>query len=438
MNIKTNRRWIVLILIPALLLAACSAPSALVSTLSNAGSNANAAAPAVVQPAALAVTPAPVNVAPSGSLASFESTFEQIYQKVNPSVVSIDVIEGASATSSNNQSPFGNQNPFGFNNPNNPNNQGQVPQSEALGSGFVWDTQGHIVTNNHVVAGATRITVTFADGTTVDAKLVGADPNSDLAVIQVPTNATTLVPVEVADSTQVKVGQVAIAIGNPYGLSNTMTEGIISALSRTLPVQSNSNSNSTNGALTGGSYTIPDIIQTDAAINPGNSGGVLLNDQGQLIGVTAAIESGSQSNSGIGFVIPSAIVNKVVPSLIQTGTIKFSWLGISGTTLTPDLNSANNLPANQKGALVVSVTSGGPAANAGLQGSNQQSTVSGQQVPTGGDVITAVNGQAVTTFDDLTAYLFLDTKPGQTVTLTVLRQGQQQNLSVTLGERPAQ
>lgn len=302
----------------------------------------------------------------------------------------------------------------------------------ALGSGFVWNTQGDIVTNNHVIAGASQIQVTFADGTTVPATVVGKDLNSDLAVVKVNVPASQLHPVTVMNSDQVKVGQLAIAIGNPYGLSNTMTEGIISGLSRSLPVGLD-----TQSAQTGPTYSIPDIIQTDAPINPGNSGGVLVNDQGQLMGVTSAIESPVNSNSGIGFVIPSNIVSKVVPSLIKNGSYQHPYLGISGTTLTPALAQAMNLPANTKGVLVVQVSPNGPAAKAGLQSSNNQTTINGQPVAVGGDVITAINGQQITRFEDLAAYIFSNTKVGQTVTLTILRNGTSQQVQLTLGALPS-
>ena len=385
------------------------------------------------QATSVPTTAAPVTGTTAGNLSAFESTLEQIYTQVNPSVVNIEVVSNSPAAS-NGQGGSGRR---GFNGGNGiPFPFGGSPQTgpqQALGSGFVWSTDGIIVTNNHVVAGANTITVTFWDGTVVSAKLVGNDPNADLAVIKVDVPAGELHPVQFADSTQVKVGQLAIAIGNPYGLQGSMSQGIVSGLSRTIPAD-----NTGNGLSTGGTYSIPDIIQTDAAINPGNSGGVLVNDQGQVIGVTAAIESAAQSNSGVGFVIPSAIVQKVVPSLIQSGHYDHPWLGISGTTLTPDVAKAMNLKDQQKGALVISVVQNGPAAKAGLRGSSQQVTVNGQPLPIGGDVITAINGQAVNRFEDLASYLFDSAAAGQTVTLTVVRGGQQQSISVTLGVLPAQ
>ncbi len=417
-----------LIVIPAMLLAGCSGLAVNLQTTPNASvQNAPVAvatqAPIVkvanpVQTTAQATVPA--------DLAAFQNTFESIYQQVAPSVVFIDVMIGNTSTSSNgnsqNNNPFGNS-PFG----NSPfGNPAQQTPSEALGSGFVWDTQGHIVTNNHVVAGASQITVTFFDGTTASATVVGTDPNADLAVIKVDVPASELHPVTIADSHQVKVGQVSIAIGNPFGEGWTMTTGIISALERSLPVGENQNT-------TGPNYSIPDIIQTDASINPGNSGGVLLDVNGQVIGVTAAIESSTQSNSGIGFVIPSAIVQKVVPSLIQNGKYAHPYLGISGTDVNLDIAKANNLPSDQRGVIVVDVTSGGPADKSGIQGSSTNNA----GTPVGGDVITAINGQAIKTFGDLSANLFYNGQPGQAVTLTILRNGQQRDVKVTLGTIPA-
>jgi serine protease Do len=362
----------------------------------------------------------PAQSVTAADLVTQQTAFQQIYTKVNPSVVNIQVIEQATTAASGRRNPLGNA------------PQSQAP-AMALGSGFVWDKQGNIVTNNHVVNGASRITVTFADGTTVDAKLVGVDPDSDLAVINVSVPADKLVPVEVADSTKVSVGDIAIAIGNPFGLAGTMTQGIVSGLERTLPAGSDANT-----SPTGAGYSIPDIIQTDASINPGNSGGVLVDIDGKLLGVTAAIESSSNSSAGVGFVIPSAIVNKVAPALIKSGKATHSWLGLSASTLTPDVATAMNLKADQKGALIVTVTPSSPTAKAGLQGSSQTATVNGEQLPVGGDVITAINGQAVQHFDDVISYLFSNTNPGQTITLTILRGGQQQDVQVTLAERPAQ
>ncbi len=411
---KKNRLFITIPLFLALLLSAC-------------GGTAATGVLTAPQQIAQVTTQAPVasqSTSPgAGTLSDYEQTLENVYTQVNPSVVNIQVVSQASNSSQSFQFPGS---PFGFGNP------GSGSVQEALGSGFVWDSQGHIVTNNHVVNGATQITVTFSDGTVADAKLVGADPDSDLAVIQVSNVAQLPEPVQIADSSQVKVGQLAIAIGNPYGLSGTMTTGIISALSRSLPVGLDN-----AASQQGPTYTIPDIIQTDAAINPGNSGGVLVDTTGKLIGVTSAIESSVQANSGIGFVIPSTIVQKVIPVLIKNGSYDHPRLGISGTSLTPDLAQAMNLDAQQKGALVIDVTPNGPADKAGILGSAKTVTIQGQQTTVGGDVITAIDGQPVKNFDDLASYLYTNTEVGQTVTLTVLRKGQEKQIKVTLASLPA-
>ncbi len=355
-----------------------------------------------------------------GAVAALEGVLEQVYSQVNPSVVNIQVSQTAATGST--VIPDVPGSPFQFPTPQGPQTQ------QALGSGFVWDTEGHIVTNNHVIDGADRIRVTFYDGTTVSATLVGADPDSDLAVVKVDLPADQLQPVQVADSTEVKVGELAVAIGNPFGLEGTMTLGIVSALGRSLPTES--------ATTQGTTYTIPDVIQTDAPINPGNSGGVLVDDQGRVIGVTAAIESPVQANAGIGFAIPSAIVQKVVPALIRDGQYAHPYIGISGTSLTSELAGAMALEASQRGVLVVDVTSGSPAEKASLRGSDSQVDVEGQQVSVGGDVIIAVDGQAVNEFDDLVTYLARHTEVGQTITLTILRDGKEQTVDLTLAARP--
>jgi len=404
---------VILFIIAALVIAGCGfslaggAPKSPANTPTSKAPLANtsfAAAPAAT------VTPNPDQPL-TGVVAALQATFEQIYNEVSPSVVTLQVVSQSSGSTL--------RSPFGFQGP-------QIQQG--LGSGFVWDTQGHIVTNNHVVDGATQITVVFSDGSTAAATVVGTDPQSDLAVVKVNVPASQLKPVRMGDSNAVKVGQIAIAIGNPFGEQNTMTTGIISALGRFLPVDQNT---------TGPTYTIPDVIQTDAPINPGNSGGVLLNVQGEVIGVTSAIESPVRASAGIGFAIPAEVVKKVVPALISTGHFDHSYLGISGTDLTPDLAKAMGLPADQRGALVVDVTAGGPAAAAGIQGSKNTATINGRQVPVGGDVIIAIDGQPIKTFNDLVAYLAVSTEVGQKVNLTILRNGKQQTVTVTLGLRPA-
>jgi S1-C subfamily serine protease len=381
-----------------------------------------ALAVATSTPAVAAPAPVIASGAASDLLSAYQGTLEQIYTAVSPSVVNIHVVENASASSSS-----GTQIP-GFPFFNQPQDQQPQPQFQsALGSGFVWDQDGHIVTNNHVVAGANKIDVTFSDGTTVPATLVGNDPDSDLAVIKVDVASDKLHPVQMADSTAIKVGELAIAIGNPFGLEGTMTTGIVSAVGRSLPADETSFQ----------SYTIPDIIQTDAPINPGNSGGVLIDIQGQVLGVTSAIESPSGTNAGIGFAIPASIVKNVVPTLIKDGKYAHSWLGISGTTLTPDLATGMKLDAGQRGALIEEILPNSPAEKAGLQASNQQITIDGQQVNVGGDVITAIDNQPILQMDDLIAYLAGNTKVDQKVTLSILRDGKEQTVDVTLAARPS-
>ncbi len=380
--------------------------------------------PSVTTPAPPSSTAPEVTASPSvTTLTDIEAILEQIYMQVSPSVVNIRIVQKQEA-----MFPTLPEIP-GFPGFNLPFPQGpQEYYSKGLGSGFVWDKEGHIVTNNHVVAGADRISVTFQDGTTVPGEVVGTDPDSDLAVVKVELSAEQLQPVQVADSTQVKVGQLAVAIGNPFGLQGTMTVGFVSALGRLLPTDSESTGGST--------YSIPDVIQTDAPINPGNSGGVLVDRDGGVIGVTSAIISSSGANAGIGFAIPSAIVQKVVPALIETGHYEHPWLGVSGLSLNPDIAEAMGLKTEQRGAMVVDVVPNSPADKAGLHGSDRQVTIDGDQIRVGGDVITAIDGQAVKTFDDLVTYLARSTEIGQTVTLDVLSQGEEKQVKVTLVARP--
>jgi S1-C subfamily serine protease len=344
-------------------------------------------------------------------LDTLEATLAAIYQDVSPSVVNIQIAQSAGSLPSAQQEM-----------------PGQPFQQQGLGSGFVWDTDGHIVTNNHVVENADRITITFSDGTAVPGEVVGTDPHSDLAVVKVDLPADRLSPVHLGDSTDLKVGQIAVAIGNPFGLEGTMTVGFVSALGRSLPVAS--------GTTLGGGYTIPDIIQTDAPINPGNSGGVLVNDGGQVIGVPTAIESPVRANAGIGFAVPSAIVLRVVPELISTGHYDHSWLGISGTSLNSELAEAMSLDGDQRGVLVIEVVDGGPASEAGLLGSDRAANVNGEQVRVGGDVIVAINGLAVQDFEDLVTYLARNTSARDRITLTLLRDGAERTIDVVLGRRP--
>ena len=352
-------------------------------------------------------------------LAAIEERMAAIYEQVSPSVVNIQVVQRA-------ELPFGGSPDFFFGPPSD--GEPQEFYQQGAGSGFVWDKEGHIVTNNHVVADAERIRVTFQDGSTVTGEIVGSDPDSDLAVLKVDVAADRLLPVEMADSDLVKVGELTVAIGNPFGLEGTMTVGFVSALGRLLPV--------TPETLGGPGYSIPDVIQTDAPINPGNSGGVLVDDQGRVIGVTSAIISPVGTSAGIGFAIPSATVAKVVPALIDSGAYQHPWLGVSGASLNPDIAEAMNLEADQRGALVIDVVPDGPADRAGLRGSDRRVEIDGQEVRVGGDVILAIDEQPVHEFDDLIAYLARATEVGQVVSLTVLRDGGEQVLDVSLAPRP--
>lgn len=415
-----------------MLLAACSSPLAIQDKVSNLVDSATQAQTA--QAAAQAQT---IPATDTGLLAAYQNTLQNLYTQVSPQVVNIRVVV-------KNTDQLLSQLPFElpelpFEMPGLPggdgSEQGTLPElpefSQGLGSGFVWDKEGHIVTNNHVVNGAEKIEVTFSDGTIVPAELVGADPYSDLAVIKVNMPADQLSPVTMAEPGQVKVGQLGVAIGNPYGLDGTMTVGIVSAVGRSVPAQQQL-------LQSGPSYSIPEVIQTDAPINPGNSGGVLVNDQGQVLGVTFAIESTSGANAGIGFVIPSSIVTKVVPSLIEDGQYEHPYLGVSAGDLTPDLATAMDLDAGQRGALVQDVVPGGPADKAGLRGSQRQVEIDGQQVRVGGDVIVAINDQPVKEMDDLIAYLASSTRVGEKATLTIMRDGAEEKISVTLEARPSQ
>jgi len=405
-----------------LVLAACS-PAATASSVEEVVTDAvtdalPADAAAVAEAETVQTEPAAPETVPvvqqdGNVVAALEGTLSTIYETVNPSVVHIEVVAQADAQVVP-QVP-------GFQMPD-----GQPRAGE--GSGFVWDQEGHIVTNNHVVAGATRITVVFADGLRVPAEIVGTDPDSDLAVIKVDVPAEQLRPVTVADSTDVRVGELVIAIGNPFGQEGTMTVGIVSALGRLLRVDPE-----TPG---GPGYSIPDIIQTDAAINPGNSGGVLLDDQGRVVGVTTAIISPARASSGVGFAVPSVIVNKVVPVLIAEGHFEHPYLGVSGGTLLPEVAEAMDLPATQRGALIIEVVPGGPSAEAGLQGSEEQVSINGNQAFVGGDVVIAAADRPVQSMDDLITILARYGRVGEPFSLTVLRDGEETAVTVTLAARP--
>jgi 2-alkenal reductase len=293
---------------------------------------------------------------------------------------------------------------------------------ECVGSGFVIDDEGHVVTNNHVATAAPELLVTLADEHTVAAEVVGTDPGSDLAVLKIDVPADELTVAELGNSATLRVGQRAIAIGNPFGLERTITTGIISSLGRTL-TRDDSN------------FQIAEVIQTDAAINPGNSGGPLLDSQGKVIGVNTAIASASGVNSGVGFAIPVDIVAKVVPELMANGRYRHPWLGVGGSSITPEMVEAGDLPVDT-GVLISQVELNSPAAKAGLQGGDRQVSVSGLPMVFGGDIVIAINDQEVKRFDDVVNYLASSTSVGDEVSLTVIRGGEEMTIDVTLKERP--
>jgi S1-C subfamily serine protease len=302
-----------------------------------------------------------------------------------------------------------------------------------LGSGFVYDTSGHIVTNYHVVAGDDDISITFIDGTVYRARVVGTDQYSDLAVLRIQDDIPTdkLKPLPLGNSSSLRVGQEVVAIGNPFGLSGSMTEGIVSGLNRLIPVYQDPLSNAAAPA-----FSIPDVIQTDAAINPGNSGGPLLDMEGEVIGINSAIFSTTGGFAGIGFAIPSNTIDQVAPSLIATGSYQHPWLGISGIDMTPEIAEAIGL-GEPRGFLVIEAAPGGPADSAGVQGGDTPAQLDGREIALGGDVILAINDKDIRKIDDVLGYLQQATKVGETVTLTVWRDGQISQINVTLGPRPS-
>jgi S1-C subfamily serine protease len=320
-----------------------------------------------------------------------------------------------------------------------------------LGSGFIYDNKGHIITNYHVVAGSRgeNLQITFLDGTTYKAKVVGGDPFSDLAVLQTATDVplNKLVPLRIGNSTSLRVGEKVVAIGNPFGLSGSMTDGIVSGLGRMLPSSEQSQivpePPSENDQLIPRSQTdipttfsIPDIIQTDAAINPGNSGGPLLNMRGEVIGINTAIFSNTGVYSGVGFAVPSNTIKKVVPSLIAKGSYTHPYLGVLGTNVTPGI--ADDLGLQEPtGFLVTGVTTGSPAYKAGIHAGNSVTNIDQRDLPIGGDIILQIDDKKVRKIDDILTYLEREKEVGDTVQLTVLRNGMTEKIPVTLGPRPS-
>lgn len=386
----------------------------------NSSSQINEAPPAVqIAPeprqAPTAVPQAPIVIQPGSDGFDYETAvLTAIYEKVNLSVVNVDVLS------------FGRNLPIPdqlLPNPDELNPDDLFPRGQ--GSGFVWDTEGHIVTNAHVVAGADQVQITFPDGTMSIAEVVGLDQHSDLAVLSIDPEGYTLIPVARGDLDSMVPGMRVAAIGNPFGFEGTLTSGIISAIGRSIPAATN--------------FSIPEAIQTDAAINPGNSGGPLLNEKGEVIGVNAQIRSSQSGNTGVGFAIPITIVERVVPALIAEGSYEHSYIGLSGNTFSPICAESMGLSTDIRGAYVAQILPGTPAARSGLRGGSQQADtnligVCPQSI--GGDLIIAIDDQPITQFDDILIYLERYTSPGDTIVLTVLRDGREMQVEVRLAARP--
>ena len=330
--------------------------------------------------------------------AALDGSLEALYEKYSPGVVSL---------------------------------QFTTAEGSGQGTGFVIDKEGHIVTNYHVASGIDQLEVHFSSGLKVYGQVIGSDMDSDLAVIKVDVDPSELVPLTLGDSNLIKVGQTVVAIGNPYGLSGTMTVGVVSARGRVL--------DSMRQTAAGTYYSSGDTIQTDALINPGNSGGPLLNLNGEVIGVNRAIQTaglsatGDAINTGIGFAISSNIVRKVVPSLIEKGSYAYPYLGMTSySSMSLAMMEALELPQST-GAYVSSVVEGGPAATAGIRGGTMESSVQG--LLKGGDLIIAVDGQPIKDFSELMSYMVVNKNPGETITFTVIRDGQTLDVDVVLGQR---
>ena len=350
-------------------------------------------------------------------VAAHEELLSGIYERVVPGVVHIRVRQRVQGTTSGRD--FGLPPGFDQQFPGRPSE----PFSESEGSGFVWSTDGHVVTNQHVIENADRVTVTFADGLELDATVLGSDAGSDLAVLKIDVPASGLTAVELGDSDKVRVGQLVAAIGNPFGQEFTLTTGIVSALGRT--IQGNSR------------FSIPEVIQTDAAINPGNSGGPLLDRLGRVIAINSQIVSRSGASAGVGFALPINFAKRVVPVLIERNRYDYSFLGLTGASLRPNLAKAMELPEGTRGTLVIGLTEGGPADEAGLVAMSGTRRVEGIEVPLDGDVIVAIDGVAVRGMSDLIIYLNRSTQPGDRVSLDVVRVGgESDQVEVSLGTRP--
>jgi len=297
----------------------------------------------------------------------------------------------------------------------------EVVSTNGVGSGFVFDKNGHIITNAHVVENSDKVVVTFLDGRSYNAEVIGVDPSTDISVIRVDADSSLLKPLLIGDSSNLKVGMQVAAIGNPFGLSGSMTSGIVSALGRLLPQESG--------------FSIPDVIQTDAAINPGNSGGPLLNSRGEVVGINTAIQSATGEFTGVGFAIPSNTIAKIVPKLISDGTYHHPWVGIAGRDINPDLAKVLHL-TDARGFLIVNVVEGSPADKAGLKGSSETKEIDGIEYLIGGDVVLSVDGNVVRKIDDILIHLQRYKSVGDEMVLEILRDGRVTNIVVKLDERP--
>jgi len=299
---------------------------------------------------------------------------------------------------------------------------GSVTDTGGVGSGFVYDNLGHIITNAHVVADANKATVTFLDGSQYNAEIIGKDKFTDIAVIKVNEKPRLLHPLEIGDSSLLQVGEQVAAIGNPFGLSGSMTSGIVSQIGRLIAAQDSG-------------FSIPDVIQTDAAINPGNSGGPLLNLRGEVVGINTAIQSSSGEFSGVGFAVPSNTAIKIVPSLIEDGEYHHPWIGISGRDIDPDLARVLELK-DAKGFLIITVVDGSPADKAGLKGMTATQVIDGKEYPADGDIIISVDDKEVRKISDILIHLQREKSVGDTMVLGVVRDGEFMHISLELVERP--
>ena len=320
---------------------------------------------------------------------SYEYSLIDIFEKSEASIVQVSVVRGES--------------------------------DGGMGSGFVYSDEGYVITNQHVVQDAERVMITFLDGEAYIGNVIGTDRDLDIAVVKVEPTNTYLQPIKIGDSSKLKVGEKIAAIGNPFGLSGSMTSGIVSQMGRLLPQETG--------------YSIPDVIQTDAAINPGNSGGPLINMKGEVVGINTAIQSATGEFSGIGFAVPANTVKKVVPVLIQDGEFKHPWMGISGTDVDPELAEVRGLNSS-KGFLVVSVIEGSPAETAGLLGVTETKETDGREFSLDGDIILSIDGETVRKISDILVHLQREKSVGDEMVLSVNRGGEILELTMVLEERP--